>query len=161
MANWCSNSTTFTKGDLKGLAALLEAGKQVMEKENRGWLPLEVEERDLRRYFFNMSIEVNPKYVFIQYETKWAPPLDELVLIADMFGCSFSTDYEECGMAIYGQANSSKETGLVDTYLDEAEINKVVYDEDTDTYTFEGEVYDSEFEAYEILLERKLKGGKV
>ncbi len=160
MANWCSNSTTFANGDLKGLAALLEAGKQVMEKESRGWLPLEVEERDLRRYFFDMSIEVNPKYVSIQYETKWAPALDELVLIADMFGCSFVTNYEECGMAIYGQADYSKEAGLVDTYLEETEMNQVVYDEDKCNYTFEGEEYESDFEPYEILLERKLKGGK-
>lgn len=160
MPNWCSNNVTFLKGDLRGLAALLEAGKQVMQKENRGWLPPEVEERDLRRYLFELEIDLKENYLHVMFESKWAPPIDEIAMIANMFGCAAVMAYDECGNGVYGQCTYTPENGLVDVYLDQAEIDLVVYDEETCKYTFEGEVYDSDYECYEILLERKMEGGK-
>lgn len=43
-----------------------------------------------------------------------------------------------------------------DIYLDDEDFEQYQFDEETDTYSFEGEIYDSDCEILETLLERKI-----
>jgi len=59
------------------------------------------------------------------------------------------------GNGIYGKA--SYQNGILDDVcLSDEELELYSFDEETDTYHFEGEVYEIEYEILEMLLERKL-----
>ena len=44
-----------------------------------------------------------------------------------------------------------------DIYLENEDFEQYQFDEETDTYSFEGEIYDSDCEILETLLERKIR----
>jgi len=63
-------------------------------------------------------------------------------------------EYEETGCLVYGRA-SYTDGMLTDVYLENGDFGKYHFNEDTDTYHFEGETYESDCKILEILLERK------
>lgn len=105
---------------------------------------------DYKGYFFDIEIEEDT----IRYETKWAPNLAELQIVADKFNLSFELFYHELAMGIYGEA-IYQNGSLEDVALDMEDFQQVSYDVEIDAYQFEGKSYLSEFEVYDILLERK------
>lgn len=90
----------------------------------------------------------------LYYDTKWSPNIDIMVAIADFFGASFTYNYDEMAMLIYGEAEY-KYGVLTDICLEWDEMQSYTYDEGKNVYLFESGEYDCDYEILEILLERK------
>jgi hypothetical protein len=155
MANMCSNFITITGDDLTKIREELKKANE----SNKSWLPEALEGRDSMRWLFEIYI-VNDyeDSLEIQCETKWAPPTEELEAIGKLFNVNITNLYEELGSAVYGFSKFSVETmETTDTWLDEEELDRVVCDEETGVYLFDGEFCESRDEAYEQILQDKLK----
>ena len=150
MPNWCSNTVTFT-GEPSQLDELKTLFMKMAEKEkaeDRGQLPPFIE-ADGDWYF-----DINWDFDTLYYETRWSPNIEVMKKVAEHYGVGFTQSYMETGNLVYGEATF--ENGeLQDVYLEMSDFDGYEYDEDTDTYTFENETYESNDEIMEILLERK------
>lgn len=150
MANWCYNRVEFTGSDsaLTGVRLMFQQLAEKGQAEQKGQLPEFITEED--GYFFDLRVEDEVIY----YETRWAPNTDRVREIADHFDVRFTHNYEESGNCIYGEA-TYKDGVLTKVDLDFEDFNLYEYDEEKDTYTFEGQSYECSEEIQEILLERK------
>lgn len=155
MANWCSNTVVF-----EGKPEAIEQIQQLFilmaekeQKEEKGQLPDFIPDTH-GGYFFNTYWNEEDTGIF-QYETKWSPNTEVVQKIAEYYEVEFTQDYEEMSNLVYGRATFSDKL-LTDIYLEDEDFEKYQFDEETDTYHFEGEEYDSDCEILETLLERKL-----
>jgi len=155
MANWCNNTLVFDGNPeaIKQIQKLFISMAEKEEKDGMGQLP------DFTTlysgYFFDIYCDEEDLGI-IQYQTKWSPNIEIVQQIADHYKMNFILDYEELGMLIYGRAIYQNET-LTDTYLDDEDFEAFSFNENSDTYHFEGDTYYSEYEILEIVLERKIK----
>ena len=69
---------------------------------------------------------------------------------------NFTHDYEEMGNLVYGRATFYNKL-LTDVYLEDVDFEQYEFDEENETYHFEGNAYESDYEILENLLERKIK----
>lgn len=155
MANWCSNTVVF-EGEpeaIEQIQQLFKAMAEKQEKENCGQLPDFVADSN-GDYFFDIYQDDDVTGIF-QYETKWSPNIEVVQAIAEHYNVNFTQDYEELSNGVCGRAIFSDKL-LTDIYLDEEEFEQYEFDEETDTYHFEGEEYESDYEILETLLERKI-----
>jgi len=150
MANWCYNWVEFTGSEfaLTGVKLMFQELAKKEKAEQQGQLPDFIEEKE--GYFFDLQVEDEVIY----YETKWSPNTDRVREIADQFDIGFIHNYQESGNCIYGEA-SYKDQILTVVDLDLEDFNLYEYDEEKDTYTFEGQFFECSEEIQEILLERK------
>ena len=155
MANWCSNSVAFEGNETALEQVRLEFIKmQILEnEENCGQLPEFILDKK-RGYFFDILLEDGG--CIFNYQTRWSPNTEVLTQIAERFNVDFILDYEEIGNQIYGVAVYSNNE-LSEIYLEEEDFEQYDYHEETDTYFFEAENYESDFEILEILLKRKIQ----
>ena len=155
MANWCSNSVAFEGNETALEQVKLEFRKMIAkeQKENCGQLPEYISDKK-KGYFFDVSLE-NVSYNF-NYQTRWSPNTEILLLIAEYYKVDFIYYYEEIGNQIYGVTVYSNNE-LKEICLEEEDFEQYDYHEETDTYTFEEENYESDYEILEILLKRKIK----
>ena len=128
--------------------------KEKEEKTEEGQLP-EFISKNNGGYFFNIYWNEGDEGQF-QYETKWSPNIEVIQKIAEHYEVNFTQDYEEMGNLIYGRATFYDKL-LTDIYLEDEDFEQYGFDEETDTYHFEGEIYESDYEILETLLERKIK----
>ncbi len=152
MPNWCSNTVQFDgkPSQLEKIQRLFEGLEKKEQLENCGQLPDFIKADS--GYFFNTRWEEGTLY----YETRWSPNSDILVSIADKFTVNFTHDFEEPGNLIFGRIEyRDKLITLVE--LDSNDFDLYEYDEENDNWIFEGQIYESDYEIKEILLERKLK----
>jgi hypothetical protein len=150
MANWCSNHLIATGGNVNGLHDMMESARLHTLEKHEGWT----------RHGDNWLFDFHRDGDQWNFETKWSPPIDEVIGIARELGVSVTMDYVELGMNVYGRIMYDHMTDVVrDIYLDDSDFNRVEYDEDNDIYTFEGKQYDSEYDALELMLDAKWKGG--
>lgn len=118
------------------------------KQEDKGQLPSFItEEKD---WFFNIECDGDT----VHYETRWSPNIAVLKQVADHYGADFKLCYCETGNLIFGEA-TYEEGELQDICLESADFDQYEYDEDADSYLFEGERYECSEEIMEILLERK------
>ncbi|MCX2680734.1 hypothetical protein OOZ15_12345 [Galbibacter sp. EGI 63066] len=155
MANWCNNTVVFEGKPeaIEQVQQLFKAMAEQEQKEERGQLPDFVEDSN-GGYFFNIYKDDDVTGV-VQYETRWSPNLEIVQAIAEHYNMDFIQDYEELGCLVYGRA-TYMDGILTDICLDDEAFEAYSYDEETDTYRFEGETYESDYEILETLLERKL-----
>lgn len=74
--------------------------------------------------------------------------------VADVFRTGFNYYYEELGNLVYGVVKY--ENGiLTDTHVDSRDFDLFEENEGNETWTFEENIYESEYDILEILLERK------
>lgn len=154
MANWCSNTVTFT-GNEEATDKIIALFKTMMEQENKsgeGQIPDFVQEKS--GFFFEIYQNETDECSF-QYETKWCPNIEVLYIISDHYNAGFILNYAELGNCIFGKTTYQNQV-VDDACLDFGDFDKYEYNEETDTYQFEGETYDSDLEIMEILLERKI-----
>lgn len=155
MANWCSNTVVF-EGKPETITAIQELF-QLMKKEEEeteeGQLP-EFISKDNGGYFFNIYWNEGGEGQF-HYETKWSPNIEIIQKIAEHYDVNFTHDYEEIDNLVYGRATFFDKV-LTDIYLEDEDFEQYNFNEETDTYHFEGETFDSDCEILETLLERKL-----
>ncbi|MCQ4139539.1 hypothetical protein [Chryseobacterium sp. EO14] len=159
MANWCSNTVIFegTPETIEQIRWLFKSMAEKEQQEQKGQLPDWVNQHN-GGYFFDLFFDNDNTEVF-QYQTKWSPNLEIIQKIAEHYKVDFVQDYEEMGNLIYGQATYHNRI-LQDIYLEDEDFEQYKYDEETDNYYFEGEIYNSDTEILEILLERK-KGNQL
>lgn len=155
MANWCSNSVAFEGNEIALEQVKLEFIKMQLREneENCGQLPEFVSDKN-RGYFFDILLEDGD--CIFNYQTRWSPNTEILLQIAEYFKVDFIQNYEEIGNQIYGVAVYSNNE-LSEIYLEEEDFEQYKYNEETDTYFFEEENYESDYEILEILLKRKIK----
>jgi len=150
MANWCSNTVMFT-GEQSQLVELEKLFNEMAEKErteNKGQVPPFIEEDG------NWLFEITWDFDTLNYETKWSPNIELIQEVAMHYGVGFVYGYCETGNGIFGEATF--ENGeLQDIYLEPSDFEQYEFDDETNTYTFEGETYESDLEIMEILLDRK------
>ena len=155
MANWCNNTVVFEGKPeaIEQIQQLFQMMKSKEEKEKQGQLPDFVPDTN-GGYFFNIYWNDGEEGVF-QYETKWSPNLEIVQKIAEHYKVDFIQDYEELGCLIYGRATFADKL-LTDIYLEDEDFEKFQFDQETDTYHFEGKEYNSDCEILETLLEQKI-----
>jgi hypothetical protein len=155
MANWCSNSVAFEGNNTALEQVRLEFIKMQLRenKESGGQLPEFISDKK-KGYFFDVSLE-NGGCNF-NYQTRWSPNTEILLLIAEYYKVDFIYYYEEIGNQIYGVTVYSNNE-LKEICLEEEDFEQYDYHEETDTYTFEEENYESDYEILEILLKRKIE----
>ena len=155
MANWCSNSVAFEGNDTALEQVRLEFLKMKLRenKESCGQLPEFISDKN-KGYFFDVSLE-NGGCNF-NYQTRWSPNTEILLLIAEYYKVDFIYYYEEIGNQIYGVTVYSNNE-LKEICLEEEDFEHYDYHEETDTYTFEEENYESDYEILGILLKRKIE----
>src|SRR5690348_7475194 len=96
MANWCYNNLTILSDEQGKMMAWF---KQVSEASQReGQLPSFLKGTDYR-FIFNIVDDPDN----ITFESKWAPPVEEMCAMGKKFKCSFQMFYEESGMGVYGE----------------------------------------------------------
>lgn len=151
MANWCSNTVEFIgeHSQFEYLEVLFTAMAAKESKEGKGQLPAFVSEKDTG-YLFGTRWEEGILY----YETKWSPNFEVTKRMAEYFSIGFIHRYAEPGNMVYGEA-SYKDGVFTDVFLEAEDYELCGFNEDTDTYSFEGSTYESNDEILEILLERK------
>lgn len=151
MANWCLNTVTF-EADETVMERIRLLFIEMAEKEiltNKGQLP-EFFSEDAGYLF-----ETDWQDSGVTYLTKWSPNLLVMVVVADWYGADFLYNYEEIAMGIYGLAIYRKGV-LHDVYLEPEDIGLYEYDEQSESYVFEGGNYIDDAEILEILLQRKV-----
>ena len=155
MANWCSNMVVFEGNPeaIEQIQQLFQTMKGREEKEEKGQLPDFVPNTN-GGYFFNIYWNDGDKGIY-QYETKWSPNIEVLKTIAEQYQIGLIQNYEEMGNLVYGRATFSDKL-LTDIYLEDEDFSNYQFDQETDTYHFEGKDYDSDCEILETLLERKI-----
>ena len=155
MANWCSNMVVFEGNPeaIEQIQQLFQTMKGREEKEEQGQLPDFVPKTN-GGYFFNIYWNDGDKGIY-QYETKWSPNIEVLKTIAEQYQIGLIQNYEEMGNLVYGRATFSDKL-LTDIYLEDEDFGNYQFDQETDTYHFEGKDYDSDCEILETLLERKI-----
>lgn len=102
MANFCSNRVIFY-GDKKTrqlLEQLFKGLARQQQKEGGGHLPPFIGKQGSAFY----DMEWNDDEEVLYYETRWAPNLDELVQLADYYGCGFECTYKEPMNNLFGRA---------------------------------------------------------
>jgi|SRR5690606_4465974 hypothetical protein len=155
MPNWCNNTVVF-EGKPEKIEKIQQLFKSMAEQEQNegcGQLPDFISE-DNGGFFFDIYQDFDVTGVF-QYETKWSPNVQEVQRIAEQYKVNFIQDYEELGNCVCGRATFTDGI-LIDIYLEYEDFEKFEFDEETDTYHFEGNEHDSEHEILETLLERKI-----
>lgn len=155
MANWCSNKVVF-EGTPEAITAIQELFQSMKGKEERteqGQLPDFIPDNN-GGYFFNLYWNEGDEGHF-QYETKWSPNIEIVQKIAEHYKVNFIQDYDELGNMICGRATFSDKL-LKDIYLEDEDFEKYQSGEKNDSYHFEGETYESDYELLETLLELKI-----
>jgi len=151
MANWCSNWVNLS-GQPEGIKAFMEDIRELDKRSIITELGVQVIECEDSRYMFEIYAEDADSFSFT---TKWGPDFGNLRFLATKHGVTVTNQYEECGCAIYGQWTSDGESES-DVCLTEEEYDLAVWNEDTDTYSFEGEDWECKTEILQTILERKL-----
>lgn len=132
MANWCSNYVTFKGGDIASLRK--EFNNCIETNKNFGWIPNGVSE-DSRHIFdfdFRGDLEGNDE-LSAYFTSKWYPPIEALVFLADTFSCSFELLYEELGCSVYGRRTYDRGVMMV-AELDDSELESLGDDNDFDRF---------------------------
>ena len=154
MANWCINGVIFYSENEEAVNKVKRIFYDMIRREKeeeQGQKPLNTEPE---RFFFFTEIESESEQsITIRYETKWAPNTGDLIAIAKETGCDFNGWYEELGDMLFGEFDYvNGEFYSVD--LTYEETKDIVYDEDGNA-VYKGEVWESETELLEHLLEKK------
>lgn len=157
MANLCSNYVVF-KGNqkaIKDIHTLFHYMKEQEEATGRGQLPAFLSEED--GYFFDLYWNEHDMDNY-QYTTRWAPNTEVVQKIAIRYGVGFTLEYEEMGCLVYGRAKFNGGI-LTDICLENEDFDAYIWNEEEDTYLFEGETFYSQWEILDILLERRWHEG--
>jgi len=142
MANWCYNNISFN-GRCKAFVKRLKSH----DYNDCGF---EIIKNGSSRCIFSLDEQDDNQFSF---ESKWAPPIEELVWQANKSKFSFSLDYEELAMGIYGRATYDCNTKeLIDIYLPQEVFERIV-SEDIG-YMIDGILQEEEYTFLENELEK-------
>lgn len=150
MANYCSNSVSFT-GSEENVNATKSMFHELEEKQRQDqtfYLPEYVSAE--RSYMLGICVTEDN----IIFETMWVPNIEALQQIADYHKVGFVVEYGECGHMASGRV--TYENGkLTEVYLDPDDFISPEYNEEEKTFTYEDEIYAREEKILELLLKEK------
>ena len=154
MANWCQNWVTFQgeESKLKEVKTLFEAMQQKEKSTNEGQKP-DFENVVFLYWFFEIYTD---ELDTIRYDTRWSPNVDDLIKIANHFDLGFEVQFEETVNNIFGKAiytAGNEEAQFYELHNSDFELYEFLQDEDT--YLYEGEKYECEYEILETIFEKK------
>lgn len=154
MANWCNNKVMFTgvQDSLIKVETLFQTMIENESKGNIGQIPQFIESKD--GYFFEIYQDDTEECTF-EYETRWSPNIENLWTIANHYNVGFVLDYEESGCMVLGKTIFENEI-LTDYFLNQCDFQDCTYNAETDSYEFEGVIYEYKDDVMKILLERKI-----
>lgn len=155
MPNWCSNYVTFsgTKEGLQQVKELFIKMADQCQLLNKGVQPFDTPIQE--DYFFDVYINVDSENNY-SYNTKWFPNENDLIQIADKFGVDFEVEFSEMGNGVYGKSIYSN-LRLITHTLSDLDLDKVEFSEDDEHYIYNGEIFEVQEEALELILEEKIK----
>lgn len=153
MPNWCLNIIWFRgmPEQMRKLRELFEVMAAHYIVDKKGQLPDFIFSDTGHFYDISCGGDV------FEYLTMWNINADVLKQIADHYGLDFSCTYDEPGNCIFGELvyKGGVFTGIE---LDDADFSKYEYEEESETYLFEGQRYGKSADIKEILLQRKKEG---
>jgi hypothetical protein len=150
MPNWCCNTVVFYAEDavMKNIQNLFRELSKLEARTMHGQLP------EFVKVELGWLHEIDMEGDILYYQTKWAPNLEVMLQVAAHFKCDFKFTYDEPGMLLFGEFEYFNGK-LKERSIEEAERDQMELNEENYTYRFEGQIYESEYDIYEILLERK------
>ena len=165
MANNCNCSITFRGNDMGKIKTMIAEAIEVNNTKYEGWLPntMDKSNLDYEHYLFDVEIiSETEDELQIQCWTKWSPPTKELEQICSEANVSCTCWYDEPGMGIYGQSFYDVSTGYTtDISLDETELGRVIYDDETEQYLYDGKPIESDYVAYLEMLDDKILNANI
>jgi hypothetical protein len=155
MANHCANKIVFSGDDLSLIRNLFDDIREENGK-NYGWIPKGFSSEDTERFLFDVDITDNDTEIIFECWTKWNPPIDEMLHLCFGTDVNFSIEYEEVGILIFGKCfYDSASNTFYDFSLNDEDFKRVVCNEDSE-WTFDGNVIESRYDAFEQMLNDKL-----
>jgi len=133
MANWCSNTITFsgTPDKIKPLETMFKKMVKLENETNHGQLPFFMD-KAIEGWFHDIYIqevdtnEPDHSFIAVQYSSKYNPNIDDCVFISETLKLDFVLCYEETGNYIYGEVKY--ENGIVQVRdLEEEDFKKAAY----------------------------------
>jgi hypothetical protein len=149
------NSIVFSGENLSAIRIVID---EMNEKKAQGigWIPRDYTSDNFYHYMFDIDATDNHYDIVLNCWTKWTPPIDEILFLCSRIGVDFTMFYEELGMNVYGRCSFDSETNTFeDVHLTDEDFKRVVEDEDTFDFTFDGEPIECRYDAYELMLENK------
>jgi hypothetical protein len=97
-------------------------------------------------YFFDVEVEPQetPTKLLFRYETKWAPNLKDLSVLAKRHRLDMVCEYNECGVGLYGKATIDRYGFINDDEVSGEFMNLIEYNEETGMYEYDGIEYETE-----------------
>lgn len=152
MANWCTNLVTIEGEESKIKALKKELSELQVKYETEGIGVRPSDEGNLQ-YMFELYVEDE----FFSFVSKWGPANDSLKLLAKKHRVTLENRYYEPGSMLYGKWKSKGETEE-DISLDRKDWASVTAgDEDGTYFIYNGEEYECEEDALNLILQEKLK----
>jgi|688.fasta_scaffold44349_10 hypothetical protein len=159
MPNWCNNQITCegSKENIKNLKKLLRKTVEVQNKTGEGQLLFGLEGA-IDGYMFDIEIHTSYKEALVfSFNSRWAPIVNDIVRIAEIFNLTFEYVYEEGGMNLYGKY-IYEEGNLEDYALTEDQIEACRLPEDPDDEGCGGYI---DYEQIELTLDELVDGVSV
>jgi len=157
MANNCYSYVEYRGADAPLVYDMFKKLETINREKGVGALPdIEGIKKTYAKYFFDIDIVGHDEeYAHVRFWTKWAPPLAELIVMAKHFQGSWEVQVEELGMWIYGKIMLDNEGNHTEIWLDR-EVFEAVEETDDCQWKYKGEIYESDYDIYEMELERLL-----
>lgn len=92
----------------------------------------------------------------LYYDTESEPNFEVMIHVASQLNVSFSHSYYDLNVQLFGEAEYNSGM-LKDVRLQQGDFEAYKEAEEWDTYLFEGQTYDLEWEILDILLDRRKK----
>ena len=162
MANHCYSYVEYRGADAPLVYDMFKKLETINREEGMGALPdIEVIEIKYAKYFFDIDILGHDEgYVHVRFWTKWAPPVEELIEVAKQFQGFWDIQVEELAMWIYGKVTIDNKGNYTEIWLQE-DVFKAVEETDDCQWTYKGEVYESDYDIYEMELEKLLNSSVI
>lgn len=95
--------------------------------------------------FFDIWIgEHTPTTLQFSYESKWCPNLLDLAAVCKKHSVSAVSEYNECGVMLYGTAYISPVGEVVNREVSSEFLDLIEYNEETGLYEYDGIEYETE-----------------
>jgi hypothetical protein len=145
MANMCYHFVTCTgsAANIKKFNKVIQDGIEHMRTFHEATsLGVDIQEG----YFFDVEIQEQeqPIHLVFRYETKWAPNLKDLAVLAKRHKLDMECEYNECGIGLYGKATIDKHGFVNDDEVSGEFMDLIEYNEETGLYEYDGIEYETE-----------------
>jgi hypothetical protein len=147
MPNWCSNYVTFS-GDKENLNKLNNAliAAEKAEKAERQGQKIHSLESVIDGYFFEIYFDASDDSITLQFETRWAPNIEDIAQLCLEYELTAEHEYEECGCQIYGTTTYDIDGTYIDEQVNQEFLDLIEYDDESGLYLYNDESWESEME---------------